>query len=423
MRDLLPPSVRKKRYVIDVIREIMEVYGYEEVETPTVEFFDVLSVKVGDEIRHRMYVFHDRKGRKLALRPEMTCPIARLVSTRLRTMPKPIRLAYVANCFRYDEPQAGRYREFWQAGFELIGSRYPEADAEILSISDDIMRRLAFRSHYFTIGQIGILRGIVSGEKIPRLNQNEILTLIDKGKRDEALILLKRLKVSEKCLKTVEKIFKLKGDPRTILKSGEEVLTKYPKSLETLKNLGDILDIFLPNTETKIRVDLGMARGLEYYTGMIFEVFVPDFKIALNGGGRYDNLIELFGGGDLPAVGCSLGIDRIVLAMKKYDLFQLLPKIGKILIVCLDPSLHVGALSIASKLRRKGFCVEVDTLRRKIKRALSFANRQGYAFTILVGPREFRNNEVIVRDMLRGIQQSISIEKLPHFLHEKIKRL
>ena len=139
MRDFLPEDLAKRRRIEDEVRRIFTLYGYGEIETPLVESFALLSAKAGEEIRHRMYEFKDLGGRRIALRPEMTASVARIVATKLRSEPKPLRLGYVSNCFRYDNPQMGRYREFWQAGYELFGSNKPEADVEILTICYDLL--------------------------------------------------------------------------------------------------------------------------------------------------------------------------------------------------------------------------------------------------------------------------------------------
>ncbi|RLE48651.1 MAG: ATP phosphoribosyltransferase regulatory subunit, partial [Candidatus Methanomethylicota archaeon] len=166
LRDYLPEDMEKLNYVKRVVRQLFSLYGYMEVMTPTLESFELLAAKSGEEIRQRMYVFTDLGGRKVALRPEMTAPIARFYINNMLGRPKPVRLGYIANCFRYDEPQYGRYREFWQGGFELIGSREPEADAEILDIADALMRRLGFENHYLKLGHVGVMRAFLGAEGV-----------------------------------------------------------------------------------------------------------------------------------------------------------------------------------------------------------------------------------------------------------------
>lgn len=418
MRDTLPEDLEKRRYVIDVIRTMTRIYGYDEVETPVIESSDLLSAKAGDEIRHRMYVFTDLGGRKVALRPEMTAPVARIVATKLRAKTKPLRLAYVANCFRYDNPQMGRYREFWQAGFELFGSNRPETDVEILTISTDLMERLSFRNYSFKIGHVGILRGVLNQEGVSEENQGTVMGFIDKGKQSTALKFLMELNVSKRGIEVAKKLLQLKGkNINKILSDGEKALNNYETGYEALANLKDILDL-LTTSDIKVplTVDLGFARGIEYYTGMIFEVYTPKLNIALNGGGRYDKLIELFGGEPTPAVGCAPGIDRIVLAMNKQDLFQKKIVEKRILVVPVNAKLSAKAFAISSQLRQADFHVETDVLGKGIKKALSYANTKGHTFVVIVAPKELAEGNVIIRDMRKEVQQEVPIDKVTEVL-------
>ena len=211
MRDILPTILAQRRFVEDQVRQCFTIYGYQEIETPTIESFELIAAKAGDEIRHRMYSFEDLSGRKVALRPEMTPSIARIVASKLRTAIKPLRLGYIANCFRYDNPQRGRYREFMQAGFELFGSNRAIADAEIISINDDLMRRLGFTNFFIKIGSVAILRAVLSDEGLNEAAQNTIMGLIDKQRKTQVLDYLTKLKVSDDCLMIIKQLFSLKG--------------------------------------------------------------------------------------------------------------------------------------------------------------------------------------------------------------------
>ena len=172
MDDLLPDEVALKRRIEDVIRDVFRLYGYLEVETPTIEYYELFAAKSGEEIRARMFDFLDKAGRRLVLRPEVTASIARLVSTKLKAWPLPIRLGYIADCYRYDEPQWGRRRRFWQGGFELLGSRSPLADAEILQVSHDVFDRIGLGDHFFRVGHVGILRNLLAKERVDESNQD-----------------------------------------------------------------------------------------------------------------------------------------------------------------------------------------------------------------------------------------------------------
>lgn len=414
MRDFLPTILVQRRFVENKVRQCFNIYGYEEIETPTLESFELIAAKAGDEIRHRIYSFEDLGGRKVALRPEMTPSIARIVATKLRTAVKPLRLGYIANCFRYDNPQMGRYREFWQAGFELFGSSRAVADAEIISINDDLMRRLGFKNFFIKIGSVAILREVLSNESLNEAVQNTMMGLIDKQRKTQVLDYLTKLKVSDDCLTIIKQLFNLKGtNCEEILFQGRKILHGYERALYAINKLEKIINLTKAGgVKTDFYLDLGFARGLEYYTGIIFEVFIPDLDIALGGGGRYDDLVELFGGEPTPAVGCSPGIDRIVLALEKKGLFQETETASKILVIPVNDKLLDKALEIASNLRKWGFIVHNEVVGKKVGSALAYANKKGYTHAVIVAPKELERNSVILRYLKAKNQKEVTLSSL-----------
>jgi histidyl-tRNA synthetase len=401
MRDFLPEDLIKRRKVEEEARRLFRLYGYEEIETPLVESSALLSAKAGDEIRHRMYEFKDLGGRKIALRPEMTASVARIVANRLRSEPKPIRLGYIANCFRYDNPQMGRYREFWQAGYELFGSSKPEADAEILTVCHDLLQRLGL-NFSIKLGHVGILRGILAIQKIDESNQNTLLGLLDRGQTRTALKIMRELKIEKDCIDTIKRLQALKGtDTETVFAKGEEEVRLNNVATSALENLRKIVALVSEaGAKCPINVDLGFTRGLDYYTGMIFELNVPQIKVALGGGGRYDRLVSIFGGEPTPAVGCSPGIDRIVLAMEKMELFKTSTDTKDMfLVVPVTEAQSALSMEVASRLRQDNLQVRLEVLGRNVREALSYASQLGFAGAILLGPREAANCTATLRDL------------------------
>lgn len=422
LRDYLPEDMEKLNYVKRVVRQLFSLYGYMEVMTPTLESFELLAAKSGEEIRQRMYVFTDLGGRKVALRPEMTAPIARFYINNMLGRPKPVRLGYIANCFRYDEPQYGRYREFWQGGFELIGSREPEADAEILDIADALMRRLGFENHYLKLGHVGIMRAFLGAEGVAEPDQNRIFGLMDKGRIEESLSVLEELKVSSRCLEVAEALFSLKGyDAAKLLGEAEELLADYEKALLELENFKRVIGYCIAcGLSGRLFVDFSFARGLEYYTGMIFEVFVPGFRIALGGGGRYDKLIELFGGEPTPAVGYAPGLDRIVLAMEELKIPFKEERKVKVYVVSTSEDMRIRALKVAHELRENNVMAELEVFGRSLRKALSYANSRGFSHAIIVGAKEAERGKIVLKDLSANVQFEVTLGEAINMLKEKI---
>jgi len=420
MRDFLPKEARRLRFIERIARETAELHGYEEVITPTIEYYELLAAKIGEENRKRMYVFEDLGGRKVALRPEFTASIARLIATKMQSAPKPLRLFSVGSLYRYDEPQFGRYREFWQANFELFGSSRPEADAEIIFLTDSFLRKVGLKNYCFKIGHVGVLRGILSHEGIDEDKQNSIMQMLDKKEWEEAIKMMEEAKSSRRCLDALKNLLETSGkDSAAVVKEMRKIVDDYPNAIEAVTNLNDILNLLKSGgLKTEMLIDAGFARGLEYYTGSIFEVYVPEMDIALGGGGRYDRLVELFGGGNIPAVGVAVGMDRLSIALEKQG-----AEIGcgmpeRILIIPVERPLLGEAFKIASILRENGFCVEIETMGRSVSRSLSDADRRGITFTVIIGPKEMKEGKVVLRHMAKREQMTVKISELLEKIRE-----
>jgi histidyl-tRNA synthetase len=413
MRDFLPEEAKIMKFIEDKTRKIAELFGYEEIITPVVESHELLAAKAGEEIRLRMYTFNDLGGRKVALRPEFTASVARLVATTLKNEPKPLRLFCVGSLYRYDEPQKGRYREFWQSNYELMGSDRPEADAEILVLTNSLMRAVGLKNCTFKVGHVGVLRGIFSQEKLEEKTQNTVMQLMDKKQYDDAIRLVEDASSSKKCISVLKKLVKLKGNE--VFDTVERIrkcVESYEKAVEAVRNLSEILRLVLESgSKMNLVVDAGFARGLEYYTGMISESDVPELGIALGGGGRYDKLIGLFGGEPTPAVGVAHGIDRIMLAMQMQNVVKE-AKEKVVMIIAVEEKLKGEALKISRMLRDADVPVEAEVMGRKVSRALEDANRRKIDYAVIIGEKELKEGTVVIRDLSRRKQSTVKIEKM-----------
>lgn len=414
MRDLLPEEARMMISIQDSARRVARLYGYKEIITPVVETYELLAAKTGDEVRSRMFAFKDLGGRDVALRPEFTASVARLVATTLKNEPKPFRIFCIGSAYRYDEPQRGRYREFWQSDYELIGTSRPEADAEILMLTDRLMRETGLKDVAMKIGHVGVIRGILSQEGVEDREQNAVMQLMDKKEYDSAISLAEKAGISETCVKVLRQLVECKGNSVfEVIDRMKELVKDYGKSLESAENLKQILEL-VSGTDGRINmsVDAGFARGLEYYTGMVFEIFIPNLDIALGGGGRYDKLIELFGGESTPAVGIAHGLDRVMLGLQNQ---KMRPKAegGKtVFVLPIKEEQRADALKMSKLLRDAGIMVEDEVMGRKMTKALEDADRRKMDYAIIVGERELKEESVVIRDLKKRQQRTVKIDKV-----------
>ncbi|MCS7114218.1 MAG: histidine--tRNA ligase [Nitrososphaerota archaeon] len=414
MRDFLPEEAEMMRFVEGEARKVAWLYGYKEVITPVVESYELLAAKSGEELRSRMYVFKDLGGRKVALRPEFTASVARLVATAMRNDPKPLRLFCIGSLYRYDEPQKGRFREFWQSNFELMGSEKPEADVEILLLTNSLMRAAGLRNYTFKIGHIGVLRGILNREGLEEETQNRAMQLMDKKEYKEAISVVENAGASDKCLDVLRKLVKIRGNNfYDVLGEIKKLVKEYEEASQAVDRFAEVLRLVSEAQKLNIMVDAGFARGLEYYTGIIFEVNVPELDIALAGGGRYDKLVELFGGEPTPAVGVAHGIDRIMLAMQEQK--AAVKESGeekRVMIIPAGEALKKEALKTSELLRADGIPVEVEVMGRKIAKALEDADRRKIPYVVIIGEKELKEGAVSLRYMQKREQTIVKIEDL-----------
>jgi histidyl-tRNA synthetase len=414
MRDLLGEEAQTFTHIISKARETAQLYGYKEVITPVVEPLELLSAKSGEEIRQRMFIFKDLGERQVALRPEFTASIARLATTSLKNEPKPLRLFSAGSVYRYDEPQRGRYREFYQSNFELMGTAKPEADAEIILLTNNLMASLGLQGYAFKIGHVGVIRGILTEEGVDEKTQNAVLQRMDKKEYDDAFNLL----VSEKSRNMLQGLLQIKGKTwRETVQEIQSYVAGYERAEAAAKNLHETLKLVSESANLTINVEPAFARGLEYYTGLIFEIYIPELEIALGGGGRYDRLIEVFGGDPTPGVGCAHGIDRIAIALQTQKAASADKQQKRVAVIPITDAVKAEALKIAQMLRSAAVMVEFEVMGRKMAKALEDADKRKVDYAVIVGERELKENAVVLKNLANREQSTVPIKDLA----EKIK--
>jgi len=410
LRDVLPPESEVFRVLINKFVSVVRSYGYQEVIPPTIELFELFATKSGPEISKSMYVFKDKAGREVCLRPELTASVVRMYIKSLLAEVKPIKLFYIGNAFRYEEPQLGRYREFTQVGVELIGDDSIYSDIELFLILRDYYRSLGLKEYSIKINDVGILRGLFNLWGIDEDTQDLILHYMDKRLFDNATSLIRRNTNADLGLFNELTNIKTEEPEELIVKSFSINL---PECIsERIRRLYEVTSTIKKLGISKVLIDLSFARGLAYYTGLIFEVTVPNLNISIGGGGRYDKLVELYGGPPTPATGFALGVERTYLALKNLGLTENLLNDVKVMIISLVND-YVYVDKVASSLRNLNYITNVRFISKsKLGDLLGVASKKGYRYVIVIGEKEVNTGKVSIKDLLNKRQEDVEVDNI-----------
>ncbi len=422
-RDFLFEEMRERKQAESTLRKVFESYGYQEIKTPLFEELKLFTTKSGEEIVDQLYNFKDKSDRDLTLRPEITAPVARLYLNELeKTSSKPIKLYYYGSCFRYERPQKGRFRQFWQFGCELIGAKTPQGEAEVIALCSDAIQSLGITTADVNINHLGIIRGLFKHFEISTETQREIMVVIDKGDKE---LLIESLSGDEPVIDNDElnqillKLIDLVGD-KSIIADVEELIAPYdePKeSLEELKELIELLEAFKVSNYT---LNLGVARGLDYYTGIVFEIYVPELgaQKQICGGGSY-SLVKIFGGQEVESTGFALGFDRLMNAVEELTDKEELPPYLDVYVAPISKDVRLKAFEITQDLRKHGIKVDVDLNAKKFKKLMNYADKIKVPKMVIIGEKDLEENKVTVKDMISGTQELVDIENIADYLKEE----
>jgi histidyl-tRNA synthetase len=419
-RDFLFDEMRLRKHVENTLRIIFEAYGYQEIKTPLFEDLALFTMKSGEGIMGQIYHFQDKGGRDLALRPELTAPVARLYINELQKKSKPIKMYYFGSCFRYERPQKGRWRQFWQLGCELIGGKSPESEAEIIAMAAHCLEELGLDDFEIHIGNLGIIRGILDEGDVSKEEQDKIMAIVDKGEVEELKNILKEFKIHSNTNNILIKLIGMNGHRETIKKVYE--LIKHNKSAsKALMDLEELLEILEAFGFSKYTVNMGIARGLDYYSGAVFEIYVHSLgaQKQISGGGTY-NLIELFGGENVESTGFAFGFDRLVECVKKCTIKKPQTKTLDVFVAPISKNMKLNAFKIAQVLRKYNIKTDVDLVGRKLKKILSQADSLGARYVILVGERDFEEGKITLKDMESHEQELVDILEIITFFKGRI---
>jgi len=386
-RDFLPKEAKKRQYVIRQLAEVFESFGFEPLETPALEYEEILLGKYGGEGDKLMYRFKDRGGRKVAMRYDQTVPLARVVAQGLNELPIPFKRYQIQNVWRAENTQKGRYREFLQCDIDTVGSSSLLSDAEIIACAINAAKSLGFKNLAMNINDRDIFIGVetkwmVIIDKLPKIGKEAVKKELMKG-------------MSEKDAK------KILNDLMT-----GSLTPKLSKLFSYLESMGLKLG-------KDFKFDPTIVRGLDYYTSIIFELIDPNKPgFSLGGGGRYDNLIGVFANRNIPAVGFSFGFDRLIEAMEELKLFPD-ELSNNVLVTIFAESLLKKSQELTLILRRNRVNCELYLNENApLEKQLKYADKKGISYVLIIGPKEIKENKVTIKNLKTGDQKTEAIEKI-----------
>ncbi|MDW7731455.1 MAG: histidine--tRNA ligase [Methanolobus sp.] len=395
-RDFLPEDTRRRRNVENILRKVVRNWGFSEIITPTFESLELFTLKSGEGIVGELYNFTDKGDREMTLRPELTAPVMRMYVNEMQASQRPLKLFYFENCFRYERPQKGRFREFWQFGVELIGSNKSDADAEVIALASEMLKAAGIKGSLH-VNHLGVIRNLLS--VLETEQQSRIMRLVDK-KDDTGLVdYLEEIDAPGHLRLELMELISLTGNGA--IEKARQFIGDIPE-LDEYQELLDLLDAY----GVEYIIDFGIARGLDYYTGMVFEIYAEGLgaQNQVCGGGSYQ-LIKLFGGGDVPSTGFGLGFDRIM------EICEIEPDDEKPVVIIAKDSTRLEAVRAATQLRPH-MPVYVDIMKRNFKAQLTYANHIGAHYTVIIGESEVEAGKVTLKNMDSGEQELLTLEEV-----------
>lgn len=414
MRDFPPDQMLIRQHVINTFRIVFERYGFEPIDTPVLEYIETLTGKYGEDEK-LIYHFEDHGGREIGLRYDLTVPLSRFIATHRNELTFPFKRYHIAPVFRADRPQRGRYREFWQCDVDIVGSSSMLADAEVLMVWMDSLSAINMPNFVVQINHRKLLQSLAVYAGVP-LDQtptiHRAIDKLDKIGRDGVTEEMLRNQISADSASRVLDLVALDGPPSEVLTELRQRLTGIELAQEGIDEL-EALFRYLEELSAKPRLytlNLALARGLDYYTGPVFEATVKEPAIgSLGGAGRYDGLIGMFLGEDIPATGASLGLERIVDVIQELKLLPPRGSVSEVLVTVFNEELLPQSLGFVSALRRDFVNADVFfDARRDLRRQIQYADKRGIPIVAFLGPDEVAQGTVNLRHIATGEQTTVA---------------
>lgn len=418
-RDFAPGSLEVKNKIIDIIEEVYSLYGFKAWDGPCFENIETLTKKSGDEIKSQIYNFIDKGNRELGLRFDLTTSLARIIASN-NNLKRPIKTYNVGKVFRYENPQAGRYREFFQMDADVFGCSNNSVECELLLMIDEVLSRVGFEEFVIELNDRALLVEIVKYAGIKDELNADVVRVIDKFSKigkEGVYSELEKLSISTEQADKVFELISVTGSNEEKLDYFAEKLSGSEKAVATVNNLKEILQkLSGEKVLTKIAFTPSLVRGHDYYTGTIFEyIVVGGANVgAVGGGGRYDTYVESFGGLPTPAIGCSFGIERLIdwISGNEEMKQKLLGENKSVFVSNFDASTFDEAAKLVSYLRRNGISACYDLNNRKYNKQFTYACDCGFGYFVTIGEDELKSGVYSVKELKTKIERKLTKEEI-----------
>ena len=416
-RDYLPEAMIPRERLIDTARRVYRSYGFSPIDTPALEYLEILAGKGSEETDKQLYKFKDHGGRDVGLRFDLTVPLARFAAQHINELGTPFKRYHIATVWRGENTQRGRYREFMQCDFDTIGTRSTAADIETTLVIHDLMRAIGFEDFTIRLNNRMVLTGLL--EQLGLIDRaTAVLRVLDKlgkiGPEAVADELISVAKTTPEQAKQIVRLSEISGSNDEILRQVDPLVSGSQTGKEGVAKLHEVLAGVAAAgvSESRVRLDVSIARGLDYYTGTIFETYLDALPSigSVCSGGRYDNLAELFTAQELPGIGASLGLDRLLAAMEELGMIEKVATLAPVFIPYFDASRLHDYLKLAAALRAAGIGVEIFPEPKKLGQQLKYADRRGFRVALIAGGNEFAAGTIQVKDLQKAKQQDVPLE-------------
>lgn len=414
-RDFLPADMIPREKLMETAREVYRSYGFVPIETPTLEYAEILCGKGSEETDRQMFRFIDHGKRDVGMRFDLTVPLARYVAQHSNDLGLPFKRYHIGMVWRGEKPQVGRYREFAQCDFDTIGTTSINSDIETALVIFDLMRAIGFENFKIRINNRKVLNGLLQKFELGQFS-TEVLRAIDKlpkiGREKVRDEITKATSANEKQVDQILELSEISGTNQEVLTrlrdicAGNELAEQGTDELNSIIKATESVGII----DANLSIDVSIARGLDYYTGTIFETFLGDLPSigSVCSGGRYDNLAELFTKQQLPGVGASLGLDRLLAAMQTLEMIPPVKTTADVLIIQFDDNNFTDYLGIASSLRAAGVRTEIYPEKKKLDKQFKYADRRGFRIALIAGADELAANTVKLKELDSGQQSTVA---------------